>query len=213
MSEHYDADLDEDTDQIAFTVGRGGLKIPQLPTTKGRQSSPGDVLEFFQNLWVINDIGEEDDYCNFRVESLQDAEIVLPAEANKPLVVIRGLYKATNNEEQIRQKIANERRSYSDNIVTVGHEEHSILTPPCAMGPFDRWLGVRSANEHGSRSSGFDDHGPYVDFRGEPLSLLNAGPSLKEAVTMGHTAVYEARRQNFSSAIRQALEQTAELLA
>lgn len=124
--------------ELAFTTGRNGIKVPEVRIGDGREAAV-QVGWFFGRLWKLNDIGEDDEYAR-EVNKPYLHELVVPPEADKPLVVVRGQYIPTT-EHQRRNNVRNNALynrydnsggfgTIDERVVTVGTEECKILIPP-----------------------------------------------------------------------------------
>lgn len=130
-------------EQAEFTTGRGGLLLPDIEWRSGYGSV--SVVDFFRRFWVANSDKPEshyyDAYGRFVVSSLDTPghEVVLPAEGDKPLVVVRSSFTP---------KII---KMHQVNLSAVspneGTEKHQVLVPPSAPGPFTVYAEVTDTRD------------------------------------------------------------------
>ncbi len=127
-----------DRTELALTVGRNGIQVPEV-AIDDRTDAAWQVGRFFHKLWKANGFGEDDEYDRGERRPYLN-ELVVPADADKPLVVVRGQYTQTSFRQRQNDMRSNIRHNTWDNsggfgrvdehVVTVGVEEHSILVPP-----------------------------------------------------------------------------------
>jgi hypothetical protein len=124
--------------ELALTVGRNGIKVPEIEIDD-RIDAAWRVGQFFHNLWEANGLGEDNEYDRGERRPYLN-ELVVPADADKPLVVVRGQYTQTSSRQRQNDMRGNVQHNAWDDsggfgrvdedVVTVGVEEHSILVPP-----------------------------------------------------------------------------------
>jgi hypothetical protein len=176
-----------------FNIGRAGLKVPDLEWRKHLAAT--NFLNFFEALWVLN--GDKpphcfyDSYGRFKPEQLKDGqEIVVPADAEKPLLVLRGEYIP----KQIYYK------ELGLTALKGGEVTYDILTAPETLGKFTSEVAVQQGREDAMVRIGekWINPGTYADIEG------NREMRPKE--------VWDLIDEQYSQRLIQAMEQTVGLL-
>ncbi|HTB49221.1 MAG TPA: hypothetical protein VK712_04005 [Verrucomicrobiae bacterium] len=141
-----------------FTVGREDIKLP-LPDDV--ESSSWGVQQFMHDFEKLNghqfNIGWTPD--DRRIDG--SYEIVLPAEAEKPLVVLRGGKKTLVSNSEIGEQLA---RNNHD-AITTRHEWGAILIPPTSAAGFSNFLSCEYSDWAGISSFPGASHWPMVTFK------------------------------------------------
>lgn len=194
------------TTEIPFSEGRGGLKVPELTWGDWSPEVNNNVLWYFHDFWSVNGLPpHHPDTSRNRVhDKAYSNELVVPVNAHKPLVYIRGRFQPRDPrlielEEHQRGNPQYELEdggwpSYSP--VTTAVEEHSVATPPDEVGKFDVLLRVRKT--HVTDESA--DEGLTVVYRGRRVDEEDYYPegfrtmTLSEA-NLAQSAAYKSALQ------------------
>lgn len=204
-----------DTETVPVEVGRSDLKIPVIEweTRTDYRYFTQNVLSFFRELWKANGLppNTTDVYRRPEYDKPYNNQLVIPAEADKPLIVIEGSYTPRDGKEIERERIINDHRSMGHHRdggwrsdpdpVVVGYERHGIYTPPESLGRMVPLLTV---------SSDFGRHQPPIvngpSDRIYPPSFVSPSPdkSFEDAQREQATA--------FNDMLRTVLDETIEYL-
>lgn len=193
--------------QGEFTTGRGGIRIPVFE--RGDRPLHGyDVIKYFHKLWELNgfDPSTEAHYSQRRKPKEYAHELVLPAESDKPLVVIRGSFRPAPPEQIQRQKWENEiLPAQSSTEVKTGWEQHQILVPPDSVGQFEERVAVAYTHSYGTSFGGASSFSDTVSVSVEGQSI-NKSDFYNYEDTAGALDL-EAKRDAMEAGYSQALEQ------
>lgn len=205
-----------DHTELALTVGRNGIKVPEIEIDD-RTDAAWHVGRFFHNLWEANGLGESHEYDRGERRPYLN-ELVVPAAADKPLVVVRGQYTTTSTRQRQNDVRGNIRHNMWDNsggfgrvdedVVTVGVEEHAILIPPTdGTLKWSPLLSYRYSHKGGAR---------FIDSRqmDEPNISFPGDQELSEqARGQDWSNDFETRRTIFNQGVAKILEQFVELVS
>ena len=198
-----------------LTTGRNGITIPEFYIDKER-SAPRQIGQFFHRLWQVNGFNNYEYARGERQPYLH--ELVVPAEADKPLVVVRGQYTTTSSRQRQNNRDSNARYNRLDNsggfgqidesVVTVGTEEHSVLLPP-ASGSL-AWLTLLSYRHQHQGGSHLIDSSqmpePTIRFMGqEQLWERAVGPDRSND--------FDTRSSIYAEGIQKVLANIVELVS
>lgn len=171
-----------DTTEIEPRIGRAGLKLPGDFVELARQPlDEYSVVDFFHTLWELNDLDPSTEHPydgqTYKPRPYSH-ELVLPAETNKALVVVRGSFQLRDkNDIDYEKRRDSERSSHNRLGVTYGTEEHAILMPPDELGQFVPQLSTRLNHVSGG------SHTPKaeVNWQGQFISEHSFEPEVDTA--------------------------------
>jgi hypothetical protein len=145
-------------EQPEVITGRSGLKIPNLEADlwHGRLWARSPLI-FFHSLWKANGLDPSTEYEGSyqRGPRPYSHELVVPADAEKPLTVIRGSFVPRDSQAIARDSDYNDRRwaEYERPQTTTGSEVHTIAVPPTELSP----MAVRWSVEHIHTTGGYSN--------------------------------------------------------
>ena len=180
--------------QHEFKVGRADLKVPEIEWRKHRAAN--NFSGFFEALWVLNG-GERpesfyDSYGRFKQEQLMGGkELVVPAEAYKPLLVLRGEY--------VPKKIYSKELGIT--AVKGGEVNYGILSAPESLGEFTSEVAVQEGREERLVRIGEK----WVN----PPSVID----IEGSRHMAPNEVWELINEQYDQRLRQAMDHTIGLLS
>ena len=95
--------------ELVLAVGRNGIKVPEIEIDD-RTDAVWQVGRFFHNLWKANGLDEDDEYDRGERRPYLN-ELVVPADVDKPLVVVRGQYIQTSSRQRQNDMRSNARHN------------------------------------------------------------------------------------------------------
>lgn len=201
--------------ELGFTVGRSGIKVPRVEINS-RTDAAWQVKRYFYRLWKANEPAEDAEYD--RDESrFYRRELVVPPDAEKPIVVVREEYIPTSPDERESDRRSNVRSNNRDNsggfgrvdasVVTIGNTEQSILLPPTeGTLEWNPLLTCKYPHKGGARVIDSSQWGnPSISFPGDEELFTEAiGPMWSHD--------YETQTTIFNKGVELVLRQFVELV-
>lgn len=196
-----------------LTTGRGGVMLPNYEWRDGDAPYQMDNFRnFFHAFWEANGVelvtSKKSSYDRSTEQVPMLEELVLPADGDKPLTVVRASYtprlqSAINYDRESDRR----RNDYEQWGVSLGTEKHQLLIPPVdGAKPFDAVLSLKE--EHRTGRTRDNQSGVRLMWQGKDVFARDyeAEREQFEDVRNWHTASSESVAQGLQPILQEIIE-------